>query len=137
MPTNKNPENFNSKDLLDYWEDTFYLVQSKPYTALRWGGLDLRDLKTVLNGHDIYTVLLAIDHAVKDGTFILEFSKNFGDYDIQSPHPKLQWLVQNKGNKHHKKLWVEYQLVSSRWFPSASDRKRLIEIEEQLKEWAK
>jgi hypothetical protein len=137
VATNKNPDNFTSKDLLRYWSDKVSKVQSTPYVQLRWIGLDLKDLKTVLDGHDVYTVLLAIDKAVKDGTFISEFSRNFRDYDVQSPHPKLQWRVKNKGNKHHNKLWEEYQLISSRWFPSSSDRKRLLSIEEELKEWAK
>ena len=137
MPTKKNPDNFNSKDLLTYWSDKVSEVESSPYVQLRWIGLDLKDLKTVLDGHDIYTVLLAIDQAVKSGTVISEFSKHFRDYDVQSPHPKLQWRVSTKGTKRHKKIWEEYKLISSRWFPSASDRKRLLSIEAELEEWAK
>ena len=137
MPTNKNPDNFSSRDLLKYWSDKVSEVQSAPYVQLRWVGLDLKDLKIVLDRHDIYTILLAMDKAVKSGTIISEFSKHFSDYDVQSPHPKLQWRIKNKGNKRHKKIWEEYQLISSRWFPSSSDRKRLLEIEEELKEWAK
>ena len=98
MPTNKNPDNFSSRDLLKYWSDKVSEVQSAPYVQLRWVGLDLKDLKIVLDRHDIYTILLAMDKAVKSGTIISEFSKHFSDYDVQSPHPKLQWRIKNKGN---------------------------------------
>ena len=137
MPKRKNPEKYTSKDLLTYWNAQFKLHQSNSYVSLRLGGLDLQDLKGLLGIYDIYTILLAIDVATKSGTIISEFSTNFEDYDSHSAHPKLEWLVKDRGNKRQKTLWHEYEDVSNRWFPSSSDRKRLLEIEEELKEWAK
>ena len=137
MPKRKNPEKYTSKDLLTYWNAQFKLHQSNSYVSLRWGGLDLQDLKTLLGSHNIYTVLLAIDVATKSGTIISEFCSNFEDYDPNSTHPKLEWLVKDRGNKRQTHLWGEYEEASTRWFPSASDRKRILEIEEELKEWAK
>ena len=137
MPKRKNPEKYTSKDLLAYWNSQFKLHQPNPYTSLRWGGLDLHDLKVVLDTYNVYTILLAIEVATKSGTIITEFCSNFEDYDSHSAHPKLEWLVKARGNKRQKNLWYEYEEASTRWFPSASDRKRISEIEEELKEWAK
>ena len=137
MASQKHPEKYTSKDLFRYWNSQFSSHQSKSYVSLRWGGLDLHEFKELLARYDVYRILLAIDVAAKSGTFVKEFYTNFEDYDPQSAHPKLEWLVQDRGNTRHKNLWDEYEQVSTRWFPSASDRKRLIEIEEELKEWAK
>ena len=137
MANQKHPEKYTSKDLLRYWNSQFLSHQSKPYISLRWGGLDLHELKELLTRYDVYIVLLAIDVATKSGTLIKEFYSNFEDYDAHSAHPKLEWLVKDRGNTRQKNLWYEYEDISVRWFPSASDRKRLIEIEEELKEWAK
>jgi len=137
VPKKVHPEKYTSKHLLDYWNSQFIVQQSKPYVSLRWGGLDLQSFKELLNYYDVYTILLAIDVATKSGTIISEFRSNFEDYDSHSAHPKLEWLVKDRGNKRQKNLWYEYEDISTRWFPSASDRKRLSEIEEELKEWAK
>ena len=137
MANKKHPENYSSTDLLRYWNSQFLSHQSTPYVSLRWGGLDLRELKELLTRYDVYIVLLAIDLATKSGTVIKELYTNFDDYDSHSAHPKLEWLVKDRGNKRQKNLWYEYEEASTRWFPSASDRKRISEIEEELKEWAK
>ena len=137
MPKRKNPEKYTSKDLLKYWNSQFALHQSNSYVSLRWGGLDLHDLKVVLKTYNVYTILLAIEVATKSVTIFSEFCSNFEDYDSHSAHPKLEWLVKDRGNKRQKNLWYEYEEASTRWFPSASDRKRISEIEEELKEWAK
>jgi len=137
LPKQKNPEDYTSKDLLKYWNTQFALHQSNPYISLRWGGLDLQGLKVLLDTYNVYVILLAIEMATRSGTVISEFCSNFEDYDPSSAHPKLEWLVKDRGNKRQKNLWYEYEEASTRWFPSASDRKRITEIEEELKEWAK
>ena len=137
VTSRKSPENYTSKDLLSYWNSQYLKHQGTSYTSLRWGGLDLQEFKSLLQKYDVYAVLISIGEATKSGTIIGEFYSNFGDYNPQSAHPKLEWLVKDRGNKRHKILWSEYEEVSARWFPSSSDRKRILEIEEELKEWAK
>ena len=137
MPKTKNPEDYTSRDLLNYWNSQFHEIQSRSYESLRWGGLDLSDFKTLLTEHDVFSILLAIRQAVKSNTIISEFRRNFRDYDVTSAHPKLEWLISFKGKIRERKLWAEYEHISSRWFPSSSDAKRLRVIEEELKEWAK
>lgn len=134
MNGQKSPEQYTSKDLLSYWNSQYLKYQTKPYVSLRWGGLDLQEFKFLLKTYDVYTILICISEATKSGTIIREFYANFEDYNPHSEHPKLEWLIKDRGTKRHKKLWSEYEEISNRWFPTSSDRRRLLDIEEELQE---
>lgn len=131
----KKYEKFNSVDLWNYWNDLWKIEYNSPYNGI-YRGKEYSILKGILeNVGDPYSVLLAIDRAVKKKISIYLFSNEYESCLSDSIDNKVKFYVKKFGNEDHKKLWGEIEDIENKWTPKASEKLREKEILGKLNDW--
>ena len=128
---------YNARDLHQTFIRLYERKFNQPYQVKSFIGYEMKGLKTLLNQHDVFSVLCAIKTCIQTHNsavtvhYLISDSKEY----LPKENAQIQWMVSEYGSVPIKGKWREFLLCNSQWFPSATQHKRQKELLKELQEW--
>ena len=134
MRGNKKPENFNGADLYKYWTVKFKDHRGSSYQSAVSIRYDQRLLTELLTKYDIYELLLGITKAIINNIATVRyFVDDIESYCSNTEYPDIEYHVRDSGDTKRRQDLAELRILEAKWFPTASDRKRKLELVSDLR----
>ena len=94
-------------------------------------------LKGLLDAHDVFAILCGIVACIKrnsDTVHIPYFVAGIRYYLSSDDNPELQWKVLTSNKKEYMDKWKQLRMFKAKWFPKATDKRKMDELEKELME---
>jgi hypothetical protein len=134
----KDPEKFNSRDLLNYWYASYAKnsLRGDSYSHRSFIGKELSLFKQAQERHDNFAILYAIDQCLRDHDISIEyFLQKIDQYVPSTRYPKLYFLVSKFGDVEMKTKLLELSVLESSWYPSAHVVQQIDSVVEEINTW--
>ena len=129
----KSFENFNAKDLHEYWELKYKEHYNEEYFYGGYIGYEMQMLRESLDNYGIYEILLGIDACLNDGVkYIRYFYNSIEHYIPKSIYSKYYYLISNSSKDSLKQEILKLKVLESKLLPTAKTKKDIIAIIEKL-----
>ena len=131
---NKKPEDYNTTDLVGYWNNLWLKTYNQRYNSFSRGH-ELHLFKDLLAIYNVYEILLSIHNFLKSGKgTIKHFSEVISDYLPDTRFTFLEYHTKYNNIKvDHQKL-LELSMLEAKWFPTPENEKRLQILAKELEE---
>jgi|TARA_R100000781_G_scaffold114946_1_gene87993 hypothetical protein len=132
----KRIDQYNSKDLFEDFKTLYARKHKKEYEPKNFIGNELKSLKILLDKYSAYEILSAIYNCISKNTDNISVNYFAGGvkYYLTDHDPKLYWSVMSSPDPMIKKKWRLFTILNSKWLPTATDKKRLEALEQELQE---
>ena len=130
-------EDFNCQDLHRVFSEEYYKKHGKEYVSSRFIGYEMKLLKGLLDAHDVFAILCGIVACIKrnsDTVHIPYFVAGIRYYLSSDDNPELQWKVLTSNKKEYMDKWKQLRMFKAKWFPKATDKRKMDELEKELME---
>ena len=125
---------YNSKDLFEEFKTLYSKKHKKEYKPMNFIGNELKSLKNLLGKHSVYEILSAMYNCIARNTanISVNYFSNGIKYYLTDHDPKLYWAIMSSPDPTLKKKWRAFTILNSKWLPTATDKKRLDLIKDEL-----
>ena len=130
-------EDYNCQDLHRVFSEEYYKKHGKEYVSSRFVGYEMKLLKGLLDAHDVFAILCGIVACIKrnsDTVHIPYFVAGIRYYLSSDDNPELQWKVLTSNKKEYMDKWKQLRMFKAKWFPKATDKRKMDELEKELME---
>jgi len=130
-------EDYNCQDLHRVFSEEYYKKHGKEYVSSRFIGYEMKLLKGLLDAHDVFAILCGIVACIKrnsDTVHIPYFVAGIRYYLSSDDNPELQWKVLTSNKKEYMDKWKQLRMFKAKWFPKATDKRKMDELEKELME---
>jgi|TARA_R110000744_G_scaffold102334_3_gene196857 hypothetical protein len=130
----KRKSHYNSKDLFEEFKSLYSKQHKKEYEPRNFIGNEMKSLKALLEKYSVYEILSAMYNCIirNAGSISVNYFTNGIKYYLTDHDPKLYWSVVSSPDPNMKKKWRAYTILNSKWLPTATDKKRLKDLEKDL-----
>ena len=134
----KHPTSYNVHDLYDYWCTKYFSFHNEHYEPRTYKGLELQNLKQLIDVFGVYYILANISHAVRN----VNCGVSWWAVDLLANptsviYPELYFYVDSYGTNEQKHKYDSLVAIGDVWNPSADDVVKRNRIVKELSVWAK
>lgn len=127
---------YNSIDLRKFWCQEFQQYTGEAYSPHGFGGNELKTLKELLEIFNVYSVLLAIINAIKEGCRSISFfADQIDSYLPDHNFHKIEFCIKRFGDEEKKKKWRLFKMLEYKWFSDGSEIAKKKELFKDLTDW--
>ena len=130
----KKKSQYNSNDLFKEFEALYSKQYKKEYKPRNFIGNEMKSLINLLEKYSVYEILSAMYNCIirNPDSISVNYFANGIKYYLTDYDPQLYWSVVSSPDPDMKKKWRAFTILNSKWLPTATDKKRLKALEEQL-----
>ena len=137
----KSVSNYTENDVIEFFYTLYGQYYGEIYPRRHFKRLDIKKVKLALKTHGLFPVLGSMYKAMDKNSGSINIPYWFvglerGYYDV-GESPEIYFVVRSKVDKDIRKMWQEYQVLESIWFPTSKTEIRKREIREKLEEYVK
>ena len=127
---------WTARDILNYWYEIYSKHNNESYSHGDFIGKELKIFRELLDSHDVYSILLAIEKGIQNGeTLIKYFNINIDKYAPETIYSKYFFIIDKFGPVELREKLLSLSTYETQWIPSATTNQKISDLVKLFDEW--